>query len=271
MIQRKKTSDTLKILIGALVLSTAVGCTEEIKEQLQPLGPPVAAEEIDKAINDATSGTHIFYAKPGQFVEYEGNYRADLGPVVKLDTILRTYQGYTETAESLIFKLMEDYYEFAQDGSVTNEKHSEVNLEMKKTFEEAEKFFAETSSAKDGDTLCVRPPAGETKYDCVKYYRLSVSDSSEPVPARAAARANCSGVPGCILPVRNIEFDRVKYLGGQFVEKEIYKFSVSKLIPALLPDAGFPPLHHFCISKLYRQESYSYYITQCNVLRDLQI
>ena len=124
---------------------------------------------------------------------------------------------------------------------------------------------------KEEDPYCLRAPSNQTKYDCVKFYNLKVYDTMELVPQKAAARANCSNIPNCVIPSRVIQFDRVTFLGETIVEKEIYKFSISKLIPSLLPDQGAPPMNHFCISKLFDGGGVNYYLTQCNVLTDIKL
>jgi hypothetical protein len=272
---KERTKTKIRIYLKAATLAVALtaltNCSEEIKEELQPLGDIVMAEKIDDALGNASAGTHIYYAKPEQFVEYEGNYRVELGAVVKLDTIFRKYKGYTDEPTQIVFNLEESYFEFDRTGTIINQKHSEKHLPMKKAFDEAMSMSFSKSSVASDDPYCVRPEPTETKFDCVKYYNLKERDVNEPVPAMAAARANCSNIPGCVLPSKVIEFDRVKFLNGQFVEKEIYKFSISKKIPVLMPDHGFPPLNHFCISRLIDAGGSTYYITQCNVLRDLQL
>lgn len=244
------------LLISFLILSN---CSEKPKEELSPLGTKTSAAEVSKALDDASSDTHIYYAKAGQFVSYDSNYKVDLSDPIRVSTVLRTYKGFLDQAERFVFQLDESYYEYSRNQSITHEKHSEVNLEMKKAIQ---------SLIDDEECGPVREDSDGNKFDCLRYYNLKIKDEVVKAPAAAAQRANCSNIPNCELKTRVIEFDQVKFLGDKQIKKEIFKFSISKQIPVLLPDRGFPPINYFCISQVYSE---NYFVTQCTYLTDLRL
>ena len=115
-------------------------------------------------------------------------------------------------------------------------------------------------------------------FDCIRYFKLRTQMRRVPPPAAVRARENCMNIPNCLLEVRFIAYDVVKWRNSRTVQKIMLEAEVAPEVPDILympTEQGWsynPPVLSLCERSLRaNSEGQKYLVALCTVLRDFYV
>ena len=261
-------------LFSLLTAALLTGCMgTHIKARNAPLGKEASASAVLSAYEQATSGISIANAKVGSCATYELNYRINADPVIMSQLVKYKLLGISAAAQSVVFNVFEDSYDFFPSGAIKNQVHRQLSLAFQTN--SIRPLFTAPASQCNGK---VRDDGDGIKYDCVRYYNLKTDDVPVPAPLAVQEKPDCLGFAGCNIPVHHISFDAVKFLHGKEVNKTTVDARFSTAIPDLFylpqPDGSYVYTQastSFCTTTVETGPDNSNYIVRfCSVLRDMQ-
>lgn len=207
---------TLAVLIMSIAMA---GCFPK-RERGLVLGPEVTAAEVNKAINEGIEPLNPYTLQVGDFSHVVHSVRVET-PGGPQETVTkeegRNVLKREETATELLFTLVNEVVEYRGDESTKALFESTVKLpKISKlpTLEDAidmPEAKAHEASLKLTSELGPKAVVHAMAEERVTYHNLTVSNYETAPPASVKARANCSGVPGCRIRIRQVEFDQVVY------------------------------------------------------------
>lgn len=268
------------LAIGLLFLFNS-SCTPDIKEQKAELGVETNPQELNKALENALGGISIANTRVGDSVTYEFNQRIELGPFVRTGQMTQTLLAIKNEDAPVPRDHIKRYIFFAdeysfniQNGQIEDEKHVErppLNVDLS--------FGAGALQANstDCDGVDVVDENGLV-YDCIKHFNLKISEGLEPAPAAVQAKPNCMGFANCMIPVKSVTYDEVKWRLGESVQTVTLTYKFAKDIPDVMyiasADGGLsgylPPVVSFCQRTHMDYNGQDIIVTVCNVLRDFE-
>jgi hypothetical protein len=237
------------------LLTALAGCSLPEMNEETPL-ERASSEKMRDALLSELQGVDLTALKVGQGVFYEDNYRAEQGPVIKIRDLQRTVANKEDQGSSFRILLREIARLFKSDGTVEDEKTSDVIWNLEK----GAGFFA--LARPNFNILTNTPPAPNR----VEYYNLKTLRRTAPLPANVVSRPNCGGFSPCELDVLDISYLVHVIENDVIVRKIQYRGQLSARIPAVFWDEnnGYLPVLNECIT--YTLDNIL--VNRCLVMRD---
>jgi hypothetical protein len=265
------------VVMAAAVAVCVSGCIPNIEEKDADLGTESSPDDVQKAVDSATSNISIINAQVGQSVTYEENYRVESGNVTMTKRFKHELESLTQDSTSLQCTIKEDLWTFTPSGDIKQEVHQSLDFRFRKNRITLSQFM--TPKAASG-TLCdgvVRDDGDHIKYDCLKYYNLKFESRQVDAPTAVHGKTGCMGLDKCQIDGYYVEYDQVKFLSNQVVRRVKLMAHLTSQVPDLyyMIDADkhyvyTPAATSFCTMSLEKIEENKYLVTMCTVLRDFE-
>ncbi|MGE0525631.1 MAG: hypothetical protein AB7G93_07675 [Bdellovibrionales bacterium] len=248
-----------------LLLVLVIGC-KKAKEEKEDLGPEVAGEQIDQALNKAISGSNLSHIRPGQMVEYLETQRIETEEtVINLGgTFIEVIRPDPEDEKKLALLITKRVR--LEDGS----------FETKITEEPFEIADAPSLLATGFKVTALRSQMAQTKAkpERITYHKLREFERTIDAPPRTRLRSDCGGLNPCQISVRYIQFDMVIWSSETEYQKISFDFGFSVQTPYLPFGTDFDQLSGAlvmdCRSGYIPVGARTFYVRQCKDLVDLQ-
>jgi hypothetical protein len=228
---------TLQAIVFVLIFT---GCMKEPDFE-QDFGDEVAAQEIDKVLNDIYDSTASPYdIKKGEFSYLERTQEIESFPPILLLQKADTVTNRVDTPNEIVFTIVSEIRELIDGQMKPSREEREVPLRKPTT----------PSPMAAGDTPAEGPPGAVNEKQLlswksirqqdvqtkarVTYHRLTKKDDFIQVPPLVQTHPNCGGLGthDCFapLPVSILRFDRVDW-EGETGSKTSYLFVFSPKVP----------------------------------------
>jgi hypothetical protein len=220
------------------------------------------AQKVSDVLWTELGKVDLHQIKPGQYVHYESNYRAEQSAVVKVVDVARSVNSVESTAESTNVVMQELFRTYTQNGAIEDEKISDVVWTLEKTLSSLNAFVSSAFR-----TSAYGPFATED-YDYVDYFNLTSSRKVIAAPPAIQARPDCGGFANCTIDALEVNYLAHLVKGTQVIKRIQYKVVLSAQVPAIFWDEQNPiwPVVSECMAHTIE----TYYVNECVVLRDAQ-
>lgn len=269
----KKTRKAAKLLGWAAFGLVLISCKlpdEDVNTQLKP----AKQSDIEDVLYAELQKMNVLDFKVGQQAQYEMNYRVEMSGVSKLQDVLRSVFSVDPSSDGKELKvsMREDYFEWNSDGSVKDEKHSDVIWRLNTTPEnntvssQALRTAAFSDLKANSEDDPTTPEEPELVY---QYYNLSHRPVIIAAPKLTNEKADCGGLQDCVLHGTEVNYIVKVLQDGKVVAKAEQQTIISRDVPPLfLFDENYIlPIYSDCLSRVIDDK---YFVTTCMVLRDLQ-
>ena len=204
----------LMALLIPFLLTAMLSCMKA-GPQKEDLGPEVTLDQVNAALTKQAGRGSFDNLKVGQYLLFADTRRIENGDTtISLGGRLIEVLDRQDTTDQARFTLRVTNSERMLDGTFENTV-SEDALWLTKVSASGMKFPTPLSPANaksilhiNGDPNPIDQGSTEPR---IAFYHLKESDSTIPAPPTMAARANCSGLPNCQIPVHYIQFEIVTY------------------------------------------------------------
>lgn len=232
-----------------------------------------SAQDLNKVLLSELEKVDFSKIAKGQYVRYEGNYRAENGNVTKFMESERLVTDIEDYPDSRKIVMAEALRSYDSGGAITEEKISDVIWKFTKEAITVDSFapsFYFANRMQNSEAKLQATNDDEPIYDHAEYFNLKSRRLSLIPPGAILKRPDCGGIENC-----RIEALEVSYLlhlvtkEGVVGKRYQFRTIVSAQIPPIFwgeDDKAIWPVVSDCLSYLVG----STYVNQCTVLRDLQ-